>query len=145
MNRASRAHVGRETANAAERRKPLRILGITRLSLPSAKQNPSVAYFATVGFKWGGQIRTSDCRVMSWGLSHAVLMGRQKPCTLASGHVLSTHAVLLEVETTAADLVRGQVAEDGQTDASCGGRQLTEVKTTSASNPMCDLCIGRPN
>ncbi len=29
--------------------------------------------------------------------------------------------------------------------ASCGGRQLAEVKTTSARKPMGDRCIGRPH
>ena len=50
-----------------------------------------------------------------------------------------------EVETTAVVLVGCQAASDGQPDASCGGRQLAEVKTTSARKPMGDRgIIGRP-
>ena len=49
------------------------------------------------------------------------------------------------VRSTDGSSSRVKLKEVGQTDASCGGRQLAEVRTTSARKPMGDRCIGRPH
>ena len=64
VNRASRARRReRDSGDGRDRRKPLRILGITRpISPPAQNKTPRSRYFATVGFKLRGpnSVRTVE-------------------------------------------------------------------------------------